>query len=156
MTSAAGVECSLIVTTAGTAGNGQITPTYVNSAGTAGRVAGSLYAPAITAPIGCLYGQTNTAVTVGGPYMPRAAGDLGVQSITSYAVNTGLTTGVGAFVLHRPIAEIPLAAVNTPGMIEWILGERIYDDSCLGFLIQIGGAATVGQQITGSLETVWG
>jgi len=156
MTSAAGVECSLIVTTAGTAGNGQITPTYVNSAGAAGRVAGSLYAPAITAPIGCLYGQTNTAVTVGGPYMPRAAGDLGVQSITSYAVNTGLTTGVGAFVLHRPIAEIPLAAVNTPGMIEWILGERIYDDSCLGFLIQIGGAATVGQQITGSLETVWG
>lgn len=156
MTSAAGVECSLIVTTAGTAGNGQITPTYVNSAGTAGRVAGSLYAPATNAPIGCLYGQTNTAVTVGGPYMPKAAGDLGVQSITSYAVNTGLTTGVGAFVLHRPVAEIPLAAVNTPGMIEWILGERIYDDSCLGLFVQIGGAATVGQQITGSLETVWG
>jgi len=95
-------------------------------------------------------------VTVGGPYMPRAAGDLGVQSITSYAVNTGLTTGVGAFVLHRPVAEIPLAAANTPGMIEWILGERIYDDSCLGLFVQIGGAATVGQQITGSLETVWG
>lgn len=156
MTNAAGVECSLIVTTAGTAGNGQITPTYVNSAGTAGRVAGSLYAPATNAPIGCLYGQTNTAVTVGGPYMPRAAGDLGVQSITSYVVNTGLTTGVGAFVLHRPIAEIPLAATNTAGMIEWILGERIYDDSCLALLVQIGGAATVGQQITGSLETVWG
>lgn len=156
MTSAAGVECSLIVTTAGTAGNGQITATYVNSAGTGSRVAGSLYAPATTTPIGALYGQTNTAVTVGGPYMPRAAGDLGVQSITSYAVNTGLTTGVGAFVLHRPIAEIPLAAANTPGMIEWILGERIYDDSCLALMMQIGGAATVGQQITGTLETVWG
>lgn len=156
MTNAAGVECSLIVTTAGTAGNGQITQTYVNSAAVGGRVAGSLYAPAITAPIGCLYGQTNTAVTVGGPYMPRAAGDLGVQSITSYAINTGLTTGVGAFVLHRPIAEIPVAAANTAGMIEWILGERIYDDSCLALLIQIGGAATVGQQITGTLETAWG
>jgi len=156
MTNAAGVECSLVVTTAGTAGNGQITATYVNSGGTGSRVAGSLYAPATTTPIGALYGQTNTAVTVGGPYMPRAAGDLGVQSITSYAVNTGLTTGVGAFVLHRPVAEIPLAAANTPGMIEWILGERIYDDACLGLFVQIGGAATVGQQITGSLETVWG
>ena len=156
MTDAAGVEMSLIVTTAGTAGNGQITATYVNSAGTAGRVAGSQYAPATNTPIGALYGQTNTVVTVGGPYMPRAAGDLGVQSITSYAINTGLTTGVGAFVLHRPIAEIPLAAANTPGMIEWILGERIYDDSCLALITQVGGAATVGQQITGSLETVWG
>jgi hypothetical protein len=156
MTNAAGVEVSLIVTTAGTAGNGQITPTYTNSAGTGSRVAGSLYAPATTAPIGCLYGQTNTAVTVGGPYMPKAAGDLGVQSIQSYAVNTGLTSGVGAFVLHRPVAEIPLAAVNTPGMIEWILGERIYDDSCLGLFMQIGGAATVGQQLTGTLDTVWG
>lgn len=156
MTSAAGVEVSLIVTTAGTAGNGQITPTYTNSAGTGSRVAGSLYAPATNAPIGSLYGQTNTVVTVGGPYMPKAAGDLGVQSIQSYAINTGLTTGVGAFVLHRPVAEIPLAAANTPGMIEWILGERVYDNSCLALMMQIGGAATVGQQITGSLDTVWG
>lgn len=156
MTSAAGVECSLIVTTAGTAGNGQITPTYVDEAGNSQAAPSSLYAPATTTPIGCLYGQTNTAVTVGGPYMPKAATDLGVRQITSYAINTGLTTGVGAFVLHRPIEEIPLAAANVAGMMEWMLGNRIYDDACLGMFIQIGGAATAGQQVTGSFETVWG
>ena len=156
MTNANGVECSLIVTTAGTAGNGQITPTYLDQGGASQAAPSSLYAPVATAPVGCLYGQTNTAVTVGGPYMPLAVGDSGVQQITSYAINTGLTTGVGAFVLHRPIAEIPLAAANVPNMLEWILGERIYDDACLGMFIQIGGAATVGQQITGSLGTVWG
>ena len=156
MTSAVGVQASLVVTTATTAGNGQITPTYVDQDGNSQAAPSSLYAPATATPIGCLYGQTNTAVTVGGPFMPLAAGDTGVRQITSYAINTGGTGGVGAFVLHRPIAEIPLAAANVPGMLEWMLGDRIYDDACLGFLIQIGGAATAGQQVTGSLAHAWG
>ena len=156
MTNANGVQASLIVTSATTAGNGQITPTYVDEAGNSQAAPSSLYAPATATPIGALYGHTSTAVTVGGPYMPLAAGDIGVRQITSYTINTGATSGVGCFVLHRPIEEIPLAAANVPGLLEWILGERIYDDACLGFLIQIGGAATVGLQITGSLKTVWG
>ena len=156
MTNAQGVQCSLVVTTAITSGNGQITPTYVDQNSNSQAAPSSLYAPSTATPIGCLYGQTNTAVTVGGPYMPLAAGDSGVRQITSYAINTGATSGVGAFILHRPIEEIPLAAANVPGMLEWMLGERIYDDACLGMFIQIGGAATVGQQVTGSFGTVWG
>ena len=156
MTNAQGVQCSLVVTTAITSGNGQITPTYVDQDSNSQAAPSSLYAPATATPIGALYGQTTTAVTVGGPYMPLAAGDSGVRQITSYTINTGATSGVGAFILHRPIEEIPLAAANVPGMLEWMLGERIYDDACLGMFIQIGGAATVGQQVTGSFGTVWG
>ena len=156
MTNANGVQCSLVVTTAGTAGNGAITPTYLDQDGNSQAAPRSIQAPVATAPIGCLYGDTSTAVTVGGPFMPLAAGDTGVRQITSYAINTGSTTGVGAFVLHRPICEIPLAAANVPNMLEWILGDRIYDDACIGMFIQIGGAATVGQQVSGSFQTVWG
>lgn len=157
MTNANGVQASLIVTTAGTAGNGAVTPTYVNQAGTAGRVSPqAMQAPSATVPAGCLYGQTNTPVTVGGPYMPLVNTDIGVQQITSYAIGTGLTSGVGAFVLHRPIAEIPLAGANVPNMLEWLLGDRIYDDACLGMFIQIGNAATTGQQVSGSIVTAWG
>ena len=156
MTNAQGVQCSLVVTTATTAGTGQITPTYVDQDSNSQAAPSSLYAPATATPIGALYGQTNTAVTVGGPYMPLAAGDSGVRQITSYTINTGATSGVGAFILHRPIEEIPLAATNILGMLEWMLGGRIYDDACLGMFIQIGGAATVGQQVTGSFDTVWG
>lgn len=156
MTNANGVQCSLVVTTATTSGNGQITPTYLDQDGNSQAAPSSLYAPSTTTPVGCLYGQTNTAVTVGGPFMPLAANDIGVQRISSYTINTGATSGVGAFVLHRPIAEIPLAAANVPNMMEWILGDRIYDDACLGMFIQIGGAATVGQQVTGTALTVWG
>lgn len=156
MTNAAGVQCSLVVTTAGTAGNGAITPTYLDQDGNSTAAPRSMQAPVATAPVGCLYGDTSTAVTVGGPFMPLAAGDTGVRQVSSYAINTGLTTGVGAFVLHRPICEIPLAAANVPNMLEWILGDRIYDDACIGMFIQIGGAATVGQQVAGNLRTVWG
>ena len=156
MTNAQGVQCSLVVTTAITSGNGQITPTYVDQASNSQAAPSPLYAPSTATPIGALYGQTTTAVTVGGPYMPLAAGDSGVRQITSYTINTGATSGVGAFILHRPIEEIPLAAANVPGMLEWMLGERIYDNACLGMFIQIGGAATVGQQVTGSFGTVWG
>lgn len=156
MTNANGVQASLIVTTATTAGNGQITPTYLDQDGNSQAAPQSLYAPATASPVGSLYGQTGAAVTVGGPYMPLATGDYGVRQITSYTINTGATSGVGAFVLHRPIEEIPLAATNVAGLLEWILGERIYDDACLGMFIQIGGAATAGQQVTGSLNTVWG
>lgn len=156
MTNANGVQCSLVVTTAGTAGNGAITPTYLDQGGASQASPQAMIAPSATTPIGALYGQTSTAVTVGGPYMALATGDYGVQQITSYAIGTGLTTGVGTFILHRPIAEIPLAAANVPNMLEWILGDRIYDDACLGMFIQIGGAATAGQQVSGSFQTVWG
>jgi hypothetical protein len=156
MTNANGVMCSLVVTTAGTAGNGALTPTYYDQAGNSTAAPRAMMAPSTTAPIGSLYGDTGTAVTVGGPFMPLAAGDLGVQRIASYTIGTGLTTGVGAFVLHRPIAYVPIAAIALAGAREWMLGPRVYDGACLGMFINIGGAATVGQTIVGNIEMVWG
>jgi hypothetical protein len=156
MTNANGVMCSLAITTAGTAGNGALTPTYYDQAGNSTAAPRAMMAPATNAPIGSLYGDTGTVVTVGGPFMPLAAGDFGVQRIASYAIGTGLTSGVGSFILHRPICNVPIAATNLAGAREWYLGQRIHDDACLGLLIQIGGAATAGQVIYGSIEHVWG
>jgi hypothetical protein len=159
MTSAVGVQCSLMVTTATTAGNGQITATYLDQGGNSG-TAGALYAPSATTPTGALYGATNTAVSLGGPFMPLAAGDTGVQRISSYAINTGATSGVGAFILHKPIASIPLAALNTPSersfMSDPFLLPRVYDDSCLAMFIQVGGALVAGGIVTGELNFGWG
>lgn len=105
-------------------------------------------------------GRWHSLLTTGGLYMPRAAGDTGVQRIVSYAINTGATSGVGAFLLHRPIVEIPLAAANTPSLLTLLNDDpalaRVYDDSCLGFMINIGGALTAGGIITGSMNLVWG
>lgn len=159
MTDPKGVMCSLVLTTAGTAGNGLIVVTYKDELGNAG-VSGNFYAPATTAPIGSMYGSTGAVVTVGGPFLPLATQDLGVKQIDSYAITTGLTTGVGAFILHRPIATIPLAAVNLAGERDFLSGfpllPRIYDDACLGMFIQVGGALVAGATVTGEINYGWG
>lgn len=160
MTNANGVQCSLLVTTATTAGNGQLTINYKDQAGNDQAQVGSMYAVSTTHPTGCFYAASNAAVTIGGVNMPLAAGDLGVQRVNSYTINTGGTTGVGAFILHRPIASIPLVAANTAAERSFIQDlitlPRIYDDSCLGFMVQIGGAMTTNQIIQGEFNYAWG
>ncbi len=163
LTNANGVMASLVVTTATTANNGQLTLTYTNQAGAGSRTtaapAGSLFAPATATPSGCLYGQTNTGATVGGPYHPLQAGDLGVQSVQSYVINTGATSGVGSLILHRPIALLPLVAANTAGIMDFLNQTpslpRIFDNACLGMFINVGGALTAGGIVAGEIVYGW-
>ena len=159
MTHANGVMVGILTTTATTAGNGQITITYLDQAGVSS-TAGSLYAPATATPTGCFWGAATAAVTLGPPYAALAAGDLGVQRVSSYVVNTGATSGVGAFLLYRPIAEIPLVAANTPGERSFLNDvtslPRVYDDSCLALMVNVGGALTASQTLTGNMVMAWG
>lgn len=160
MTNANGVQAALLVTTAITAGSAQITPTYFDQAGNSTAAPRSLYAPSATSPTGCFYGDGGAALTLGAPHMPLAAGDFGVQRIVSYVINVGGTSGVGAFLLYRPICTIPLAAINTPSERSFISDPftlpRIYDDACLGLFINVGGATTTNQIIAGDYASVWG
>lgn len=159
MTNPSGVMVSLIITTAGTAGNGLITVTYKDEGGNAG-TSGNFYSPSVTLPMGAMYAQTGAVVTTGGPFLPLATADLGVKQIDSYTITTGLTSGVGSFILHRPIASIPLAAVNLAGERDFLSGfpllPRIYDDACLGMFIQVGGALVAGAAVSGEINYGWG
>jgi hypothetical protein len=159
MTSAAGVMASILTTTASTAGNGQITLSYLDQDGNAG-TAGALYAPATATPTGCFWGAANAAVTLGPPVAALAAGDFGVQRVSSYAINTGATTGVGAIILHRPICEIPIVAANTPGersfLNDILTLPRVHDNACLGLMVQIGGSLTASQTLGGNMMMAWG
>ena len=159
MTNAKGVQLSALLTTASTAA-GQITPTYVDQDNnTAQATARSMFGPVAAHPAGALFGDTGVTATPGGYVAPLGAGDYGVRQVSSYAINTGATGGTGCFILHRPIATIPLAAANTPTVYDFTTGPirlpRIYDGACLGFFVQIGGALTTGQVITGELVYGW-
>lgn len=160
MSNANGVMCSLIETTASTAGNGLIVPTYKDQDGNDQAASRGLMAPATATPIGALWGETGTVVTVGGPFMALAAGDVGVRQINSYAITTGATSGVGAFILHRPVAMIPLALANVVGERDFVTGlplfPRIHDNACLGMFILVGGAYAAGGVVTGQLTYGWG
>lgn len=159
MTSAVGVQASILVTTAITAGSGAITLTYQDEAGNPG-TAGVLYTPSATAAAGTFYGAGGAALGLGPPMAPMAAGDLGIRQITSYTIGTGATSGVGAMILHRPICRVPIALANTPGerglLNDTVQLPRVYDDACLGLFVQVGGALATGQTIQAWLDVAWG
>lgn len=159
MTNARGVQLSALLTTASSAA-GQITPTYVDQDNnTAQATARSMHGPVAAHPVGALFGDVGVTATPGGYTAGLAVGDYGVRQVTSYAINTGATGGTGCFILHRPIAVIPLAAGNTPTVMDFTTGPirlpRIYDNAHLGFFLQIGGALTTGQVINGELVFGW-
>jgi hypothetical protein len=158
MTNPNGVQASLVITTAGTAGNGRLAITYRDEGNNASTV--DFFSPSTTAPIGSMYVQTGAVATTGGPFLPLAAGDIGVKQIDSYTITTGLTSGAGCIILHRPIATIPLAALNLAGERDFLTGfpllPRIYDDACLGMFIQVGGALVAGASVSGEINYGWG
>jgi hypothetical protein len=158
LTDSDGIQLSALLTTASSAA-GQITPNYRDQGGADQATARSMHGPVAAHPAGALFGDVGVTATPGGYVAPLAAGDYGVQRVNSYAINTGATGGTGCFILHRPIATIPLAAGNTPTVMDFTTGPirlpRIYDGACLGFFVQIGGALTTGQVINGELVFGW-
>lgn len=162
MTSAVGVQASLLLTTAGTVA-GQIQPTYTNQAGTAGRTTAGLpgsFCSVIAAHPAGAFCSTGVAATgnIGGLFLPLVAGDTGIQKLDSYAITTGITSAVGCFILHRPIAYLPIGAANALTMVDFYsLGlPRIYDDSCLAMFCLVGGAFAAGGVVQGQINYGWG
>lgn len=158
MTNAKGVQLSALLTTASTAA-GAITPNYKDQDGNDQAVTRAIYGPVAAHPAGALFGDSGASATPGGYTAPLAAGDYGVQRVNSYTIGTNATGGTGCFILHRPVATIPLAAANTPTVYDFTTGPirlpRIYDGAHLGFFVQIGGALTTNNVITGELVYGW-
>jgi hypothetical protein len=158
MTNAKGVQLTALLTTASSAA-GAITPNYTDQDNNTQAIARAMYGPVAAHPAGACFGDSGVTATPGGYVAPLAAGDYGVKQVNSYTIGTNATGGTGCFVLHRPIATIPLAAANTPTVYDFTTGPirlpRIYDGACLGFFVQIGGALTANQVITGELVYGW-
>lgn len=149
-----GVVCFIDVQTALGATQPALTLTYTDEAGNTGNAAPfALTAPVASAPVSTLF------VTNGTPFLPLAGADKGIRKIESYTLATG-TTGTVAFVLAKPICEIPLLAANVASERDFLSQipslPKIEDDACLGFITLIGGAMTVSQSIMGKIEYGWG
>jgi hypothetical protein len=146
-TNGEGCTTALLITAASTlaAAGANLTVSYTNSKGVAGR----------TATLSAIAGSQVPATPVVGTivWFQLAAGDTGVQSIQSITLGTSMLTGSISLMICRDISTIGTAVVNvsTPKLIG-SPGIRLYNGTCL--LHNILCSATTATFFSGSLAVM--
>lgn len=133
----AGVELWGEVYTAPGATGATWTVSYTNQAGTAGQSA--------------TYAHPANAETAGQLFpFTLASGDTGVRAVASFTadISSGAAGDVG-LTLIRPLFEIPIRYINVRIVTDAVqlCLPRIYDNSCLMFIVRPSSTATGNQQI---------
>lgn len=146
-TNGEGCTIALLFTAASTlaAAGANLTVSYTNSKGVAGRTA------TLSAIAGSQVPQTPVIGTI--VWFQLAAGDTGVQSIQSITLGTSMLTGSISLMICRDISTIGTAVVNvsTPKLIG-SPGIRLYNGTCL--LHNILCSATTATFFSGSLAVM--
>lgn len=154
-TTGEGVQAIVSVVSGLGAAQPALTFTYTDQGGTGSNVAGAITAPANSVPLSTLF-QDNA---VGGPFMRLAAGDRGVRSVQSYTLASG-TTGAVSLILVKPLATIPILAINTASERDYLYQlpslPKIEDGACLGFIVQAGGAMAASSIFLATADLGWG
>jgi len=156
-TSGEGVQAIVSVVGALGASQPALTFTYTDQGGVAGNVAGACAPPVASAPASTLF--QDLATGAGGPFVRLAAGDRGIRSVQSYALATG-TTGTASLMLVRPLATIPLLAINTASERDYLYQlpslPQVVDGACLGWIIQVGSTMGPSSVFLSTLDLGWG
>ena len=158
-TNGVGVRAGLVIVTSSGATAHNLSMTYTNQAGTAGRtlpVTVSCTASAITPHIT----HSGTAANNYGPFLPLASGDTGIQSVQSVQLSAASLAGTAALVLYKPLLTIPLVAASVATERD-LLNQipslpQIKDGACLTWLYFAGAATAASTNFYGHLEMGWG
>lgn len=138
------------------AGNAANMPTTGQQIVLVGFTTGSAPGPGIPAPVlTSIGGNVANASLI---FLPLAAGDTGVRTVTSYKTSTS-DTGTFAIVLCQPLAHAGCSSGCT-----WFSGEsdlvhqlamlqRVYDGACLSALLC--SPTSTGHGIAGHLDVCW-
>jgi hypothetical protein len=142
---AGGVKIFCEVTTALGSTPQTVTITYVNQAGTAGRT--TTLSPTVSAAV--------NRIPQAGTFIPLAAGDTGVRSITSVQFGGSMGgSGVLNFTLCRPLARVPVQVASMMVERNLVLHTprltQVVDNACLSFTLI--AATTSSGNIEGVLE----
>lgn len=163
----AGCEAFFVAQTAPTLGGPNLTASsYTNSAGATGRAfqgtpsmgaAADAYATRVL--------HSGNAVGRYGPFLPRQAGDAGVNSVQSFTWSGGTAytgSGVVALVIAKPIDDVNIivpasGALSAADFVNQFPAlPRIRDGACLAWMLFGTGATTTASPITTTIGTVWG
>lgn len=94
------------------------------------------------------------------PFIPLAAGDLGVQSVQQVQLSAGTGAGSAALILCKPLAQVPLAQGLYSSGRDFVFNMPtlpiVYDGACLAFLLYTGAATALSATFHATLDFVWG
>ena len=158
-TDGAGVQAFLTPSTVMGAATPNLSISYTNSAGVAGK------ATPATLPIGNSAAAVTSIVYSGtgagkfGPFMPLAAGDAGIRSVQSVTLSASYVSGVLNLVLAKPLLTLPITTLGVTAerdlVNQFMAMPKIYDGACLAWIMLAGAATPVASPISGHLEFGW-
>lgn len=154
-----GVRPYLVVTATTGATAHNLSYSYTNQAGTAGRVQPVTVACTASAIVPHIT-HSGTAANNYGPFLPLASGDFGMRSAQSVQLSSASGSGTAALILARPLATITIGVAGL--MTEKDLLNQIPsmpvipDGACLSWVYFAGAATGAATTFIGTTEAVWG
>jgi hypothetical protein len=158
-TNGVGVRAYLVVTATTGATAHNLSMSYTNTSGTAGRALPVTVACTASAIVPHIT-HSGTAANNYGAFLPLASGDTGIQSVQSVTLSAASGAGTAALVLARPLLTLPLTTVSIAAERDLINQlpslPRVYDGACLTWLYFAGAATAASTNFYGSVEMAWG
>ena len=160
-TNGAGVQALFLNTNATALGAGtpNLSLSYTNQAGTAGKATPTVLPIGKTAASNSLVLYSRTGAGKYGPAMPLAAGDSGILSVESIQNSTSYISGEYSVVLYKPICSLPMTTIGVAAerdlMNQVPSLPRIYDGACLTWLLYSGANTPANSAFFGHLDFVY-
>ena len=102
---------------------------------------------------------SGTGVGKYGPFMPLADGDSGIVNITKINLSSTYTSGEFSVVLCKPIMTLPLTTIGVAAERDFLNQvpslPKIFDNSCLTWLLYNGVATPINSAFYGHLDFGW-
>ena len=158
-TDGAGVRAYVVAVGTMGAGTPNISISYTNQAGVAGKTM-PVTVSAVTTAVQSHIVHSDPSAGKYFPYLPLASGDTGIRSIQSVTLSATMTSGSLAIVLCKPLASIPLTTAGIMAernlMTQLPSLPRVVDGANLNLLFVTASATATATPFIGYLETAWG
>lgn len=158
-TNGAGLRAMLVTTVASGATAHNLSMSYTNQAGTAGRALPVTVACTASAIVPHIT-HSGVAANNYGPFLPLANGDTGIRSVQSVQLSAASLAGTAALCLVKPITQITISVsglMTEKDLLNQIPSlPRIPDGACLTWILGAGAAVAASSTFNFGTEYVWG
>ncbi len=158
-TDGAGVRAYIVAVGTMGAGTPNLSISYTNQAGVAGRVM-PVTVSAVATAVQSHIVHSDPSAGKYFPFLPLQAGDTGIRSIQTVTLSATMTSGSLAIVLCKPITSLPLTTAGVMAernlMTQLPSLPRIYDGANLNMLFFTAAATVTATPFVGYIETSWG